>query len=266
MRRTVALTLFVVVLVSLPGAARANGDPASDVLYLQDTYLPYGPPSVEAATDLQAAVADANKAGYRTKVAVIAAPEDLGLVASLFGQPQVYARFLGAEIRTFFTGHLLVVMPHGFGIWFDRFDVEAQQKLLQEVQIESGDPDGLTKAAAAAVRLLAERDTSQPRIQDTNAPTPRARPATAKRGKTVRLTYTVSDDSGRSREEVRVYGVKLALLAVLRSPLEASNGAIDSVRWRVPKKLKAKTLRFCVVAIDPSGNQSRASCAAMKIT
>lgn len=266
MPRTVALTLFVVLLAVLPGAAQANGDPASDVLYLQDTYLPYGPPSETAAADLQTAVADANRAGYRTKVAVIAAPEDLGLVASLFGQPQVYARFLGAEVRTFFTGHLLVVMPQGFGIWFDRFDVAAQQKLLQEVQIESGDSDGLTKAAAAAVRLLAERDTSQPRIQDTRAPVPRARPAKAKRGTTARLTYTVVDDSGRSREEVRVYGAKLALLAVVRSPMEASNGSVDSVRWKVPKKLKAKTLRFCVVAIDASGNQSRASCAAMRIT
>jgi hypothetical protein len=264
--RTVALALLVALLIVLPGAARANGDPASDVLYLQDTYLPYGPPSEAAATDLQAAVADANKAGYRTKVAVIVAPEDLGLVASLFGQPRVYARFLGAEIRTFFTGHLLVAMPQGFGIWFDRFDVEPQQKLLREVQIESGDSDGLTKAAAAAVRLLAERDRSHARIQDLHAPVPQARPAKAKRGTTVRLFYTVIDDSGRSREEVRVYGVKLALLAVLRSPMEASNGSLDSVRWRVPRKPSAKALRFCVVAIDAAGNQSRASCASLKIT
>jgi hypothetical protein len=264
--RTVALTLLVALLAVLPGAARANGDPASDVLYLQDTYLPYEPPSEAAGSDLRAAVADANKAGYRTKVAVIAAPDDLGLVASLFGQPQVYARFLGAEIRAFFTGHLLVVMPQGFGIWFDRFDVEPQQKLLREAQIESGDSEGLTRAAAAAVRLLAERDTSRPRIQDPYAPVPRARPARAKRGTTVRLSYTVYDDSGRSREEVRVYGAKLALLAVLRSPMEASNGSVDSVRWRVPKKLRAKALRFCVVAIDAAGNQSRASCAALKIT
>jgi hypothetical protein len=266
LHRTVALTLLVALLAVLPGAARANGDPASDVLYLQDTYLPYGPPSEAAAADLQAAVAAANKAGYRTKVAVIAAPEDLGLVASLFGQPQVYARFLGAEIRTFFRGHLLVVMPQGFGIWFDRFDVEPQQKLLREMQIESGDSEGLTKAAAAAVRLLAERDTSHPRIQDLRSPVSRALPGKAKRGTTVRLTYTVYDDSGRSREEVRVYGVKLALLAVLRSPMEASNGSVDSVRWRVPKKLRAIALRFCVVAIDAAGNQSRASCAALKVT
>lgn len=265
MHRTVALALFVLLLAVFPGAARANGDPASDVLYLQDTYLPYQAPSEATAADLHAAVLEANNAGYRTKVAVIAAPEDLGLVASLFGQPQVYARFLGFEIRSFFTGHLLVVMPQGFGVWFDRFDVESQQKLLSEVQIESGDPEGLTKAAASAVRLLAERDTSRPRLQDLQAPVPRARPAKAKRGTTARLTYTVSDDSGRSREEVRVYGARLALLAVLRSPLEASNGSLDSVRWRVPKKLKAKTLRFCVVAIDAAGNQSKASCAALKI-
>jgi hypothetical protein len=257
--------LLVLLLALMPGAARANGDPASDVLYLQDTYLPYERPSEGVASDLQAAVADANKAGYRTKVAIIATPDDLGLVASLFGQPQVYARFLGAEIRSFFTGHLLVVMPQGFGIWFDRFDVKPQQVLLREVAIESGDPEGLTNAAAAAVRLLAQRDTSRPRIPDLLPPVPRARPATAKRGTSARLSYTVYDESGRSREEVRVYGAKLALLAVLRSPMEAAKGTVDSVRWRVPKRLQPRALRFCVVAIDAAGNQSRASCATLRI-
>lgn len=265
MSHAVSLVLVLVVMALVPGVAHANGDPASDVLYFQDTYLPYQPPSAEATADLTGAVADANKAGYRIKVAVIAALEDLGVVGSLFGQPQVYARFLGAEIRTFFTGHLLVVMPHGFGIWFDRFDVAEQQQLLREAQIEATDSDGLTKAAAAAVRLLAERDKSIPKVQDLAAPVPRALPARAKRGSTVLLSYTVRDDSGRSREEVRVYGAKLALLAVLRAPLGTAKGARESVRWRVPKKLRAKTLRFCVVAIDAAGNQSRASCAPLVI-
>jgi hypothetical protein len=248
-----------------PGAARANGDPASDVLYLQDVYLPYDRPSADAAADVQSAVADANTASYRTKVAVIAAPDDLGLISSLFGKPQIYARFLGAEIRSFFTGHLLVVMPQGFGVWFDRFDVAPQQKLLAEVRIESGDPDGLTKAAAAAVRLLQERDTSVPRITDVLPPVPRALSTSAKRGAAARLAYTVYDDSGRSREEVRVYGTKLALLAVLRDRMEPADGALDTVRWPVPKRLRAKRLKFCVVAVDPSGNQSRASCARLQI-
>lgn len=265
MSRALSLALPVVLLVLTPAVARANGDPASDVLYFQDTYLPYQPPSAEAAADLQIAVADANKAGYRMKVAVIAAPEDLGLVASLFGQPQVYARFLGAEIRTFFTGHLLVAMPHGFGIWFDRFDVAEQQKLLREIPIEAADSEGLTKAAAAAVRLLAERDKSIPRVQDLAPPIPRALPAKAKRGSTARLSYTVRDDSGLSREEIRVYGTKLALLAVLRAPMGRANGSRETVRWRIPKKLRARSLRFCVVAIDAAGNQSRASCAPLVI-
>jgi hypothetical protein len=250
----------------LCGAARANGDPASDVLYLQDVYLPYERPSADAAADLQSVVAEANRAGYRTKVAVIATPDDLGLVSSLFGKPEIYARFLGAEIRSFFTGHLLVVMPQGFGIWFDRFDISSQQKLLAEVRIDSGDSEGLTKAAAAAVRLLKERDTAVPRIKDVLPPVPKALATTAKRGAAARLAYTVYDDSGRSREEVRVYGTKLALLAVLRDKMERAQGALDGVRWPVPKRLRVKQLKFCVVAVDPAGNQSRASCASLQIT
>lgn len=256
-----AATLAVV-----PGSARADGDPASDVLYLQDTYLPYERPSAGAAADLEAAVVAANRAGYRTKVAVIASQDDLGLVSSLYGKPQIYARFLGAEIRTFFIGHLLVVMPQGFGIWFDRYDVAPQQKLVREVRIATGDPEGLTRAATAAVGLLEARDTSRPRIKDVYPPVPRALPAKASRGRNARLEYTVYDDSGRSREEVRVYGAKLTLLAVLRDPFEPAEGGVDSVLWRAPKSLKARQLKFCVVAIDRAGNQSRASCAALRIT
>ena len=264
--RVAWLVLLVLVLVLAPAAARADGDPASDVLYLQDVYLPYEQPSPAAGEDLQAAVADANKAGYRIKVAVIASPADLGLVGSLMNKPRVYARFLGAEVRSFFTGHLLVLMPSGFGFWYDRFDVTAQLSLLRGVHTASPDAAALTTAAAAAVRLLQAKDTSKPHVQDISAPAVRADPAAAKRGQVARLRFLVSDNSGRSREEVRVYGAGLALLAVLSDPMERAHGRRDEVTWRVPKSLRPRLLRFCVVAVDPSGNQSKASCAALHVT
>jgi hypothetical protein len=264
--RTLSAVRFALVVVALlvllaPGAARADGDPASDVLYLQDVYLPYERPSAEAAADLQAAIQDANKAGYRTKVALIASFEDLGVVSSLYGKPQVYARFLGAEIRSFFTGHLLVVMPQGFGAWFNRFDVTPQKTLLARVRIESGDSEGLAKAAAAAVRLLAAEDHSKPRIDDRSPPDVQALPATVKRGSVAHLRYVVSDNSGKSREEVRVYGAKLSLLAVIKDPLERADGRVDEVGWKTLHFPKPQHFRFCVVGIDGAGNQSKASCA-----
>jgi hypothetical protein len=264
--RAVAVVALAACLLALAaGSARADGDPASDVLYFQGVFLPYGNPPPASGPDLTAAVAEANKAGYRMKVAVIAAPVDLGLVASLIGKPQVYARFLGAEIRSFFTGHLLVVMQQGFGIWYDRFDVRSQQTLLREVKIENGDADGLTRAAAAAVRLLAARDTSKPTVRDPNPPIPKAFPAYATRGRTAHLDYSVFDDSGRSREEVRVYGAKLALLAILTDPMSPARGGPHRVTWRVPKTIRARLLKFCVVAVDPAGNQSKASCAPLHL-
>jgi hypothetical protein len=245
-------------------AARADGDPASDVLYFQDVFLPYQVAAAgEAAADLAGAVAEANKAGYKIKVAVIASPQDLGVMATIFGRPQLYARFLGAELRSFFTGHLLIVMGRGFGVWFNRFDVRPQLRLLREVKIESRDPVGLVRSAAKAVRALREKDKSIPRIYDVNPPEVLPVPVYGKRGPKVRLEFSVWDDSGRSRAEVRVYGARLALLAVLNDPMTKAIGPADlhSVVWHRPKTLRVRPLKFCVVGIDPSGNQSKANCA-----
>ena len=116
MRRLVAIALAAAAVAGLAGqAARADGDPASDVLYFQDVFLPYAKPSADAAAKLTATVASANKAGFRIKVAVIASEQDLGSVPSLFNRQDVYAHFLGVELKTFYTQRLLVVMPAGFG-------------------------------------------------------------------------------------------------------------------------------------------------------
>ena len=42
MRRAL-LTAVLIAALAIPAAARADGDPASDVLLLQDAYLPYSP-------------------------------------------------------------------------------------------------------------------------------------------------------------------------------------------------------------------------------
>jgi hypothetical protein len=100
----------------MPSPARADGDPASDVLLLQDVYLPYAPgvpaPLGKTITNL---LKTTRKAGFPLKVAVIADRKDLGAVPQFFGKPQSYAPFLQSEIAFNSKRPLLVVMPTGYG-------------------------------------------------------------------------------------------------------------------------------------------------------
>jgi hypothetical protein len=110
-----ALALAAVLLV--PSSASADGDPASDVLPLQDVYLPYAPgvpPELgRTITDL---LKDTRKAGFPLRVAIIAQQKDLGAVPQFFGRPQSYAPFLESEIAFNTKKPLLVVMPSGYGV------------------------------------------------------------------------------------------------------------------------------------------------------
>jgi len=103
----------------LPAArARADGDPASDVLAIQTLFLPAdaGVPFAQQ-TQLPALLSAAARSGYPIRVALIASRTDLGSVTELWRQPQTYAQFLGQELSLVYRGPLLVVMPNGFGLY-----------------------------------------------------------------------------------------------------------------------------------------------------
>jgi hypothetical protein len=262
--RRLLLSCALLAVLAAP-AARANGDPASDVLYFQDVYLPYTKPSAERAQELNDTVRDANRAGYRIKVAVIETAQDLGAVPSLFGKPGLYARFLGTEIRTFYTKNLLVVMPQGFGFYADGVATDKEEKLLAGMTVDAQDSDGLTAAATAAVKALHAAAGSKAGA-DRIAPKVKVYPASVRRGTVGTLRYAVSDNSGRTREILRVYGANYLLYATLARPFAAAKpGTVRVVKWRVPKSLKAGTLKLCVLAIDPAGNEAPSSCAALKV-
>jgi hypothetical protein len=99
--RRFGLTLGVLVAaVTVPGAAAANGDPASDVLQYRDVFFVSGsglPTTSDRIAQLTEVVKEAKRSGLRIKVALIGKPEDLGLVTQLWQQPQRYADFLGRE-------------------------------------------------------------------------------------------------------------------------------------------------------------------------
>jgi hypothetical protein len=252
-RATVLLGALVAALGA--AAALADGDPASDVLYARNVFLPFPAPRADAAAAIQTQVDAVYQHGYRIKVAVIASPNDLGAVPSLFGKPADYAHFLGAEIRTFFIGPLLVVMPAGFGIYDGGRSTSAEEQVLKSLQVTGQSADDLTSSATTAVgRLLGAGVLHS---KDILAPLAFALPSLGKRGRRTALKYLAFDDSGRVGVVIQVFAGRLAL-ATFRLPLRSGSPTQTSyVAWRVPLSPPSPQLQFCVTATDPSGNRSR---------
>jgi hypothetical protein len=254
--------LLPIALALLVGTARADGDPASDVLYFQDVFLPYPAPSPAAGQRLTAAVAESKGVHSPVKVAVIANSTDLGSIPSLFGRPQLYAQFLGTEIKPFFTHRLLVVMPSGFGVYENGRSTAPALHALRGLT-RGSTPDALVGAATAAVRRL----TAVPQAvkRDHTPPRAVALPASVVSGHTVSLRYRVTDDSGKARAVVRVYWAQNLLYASIETPYRTAKGALQSTSWRTPPGLSGRKFRFCVLASDHAGNVGIPGCAPLRI-
>ena len=101
MTRTAAGLLLALVLIILvrPSPARADGDPASDVLVSQALFLP-ADAAIPAREQLRlASLLDAARQnGLPVHLAIISSPSDLGAVSELWDRPRAYARFLGFEL------------------------------------------------------------------------------------------------------------------------------------------------------------------------
>jgi hypothetical protein len=164
--------LAALALLGAPAAARADGDPASDVLLSADAYLPYfPPPAKQLSATLVGLLKRTARNGYPMKVAVIAGRGDLGAYPDLFGQPQRYADLLSSEIAfSVRKPHLLVVMPGGFG--GENLGPKVDQALNGISLPASGDSDALASAAIQAVAKLASvngHPTPVPRVSATAA-------------------------------------------------------------------------------------------------
>jgi hypothetical protein len=150
-----AAVLALAVAALAPGA-RADGDPASDVLYTQGVFVPQDA-RVPAAdvTRLAALVRESRRAGYPVKVAIVASPYDLGSVTALWRRPQTYAHFLGVELSLLYRGRLLTVMPNGLGIYRNGKPVTRETAVLRGIAVDRGN---LAASALTAVRRLAAAD------------------------------------------------------------------------------------------------------------
>jgi hypothetical protein len=162
-RLLVALTalaagIAAVVVVALLAApiARADGDPASDYLLGQSTFIPFddGIPKAYAA-QLANTVAEAKARGYAIRVALIGTRYDLGSVTVLYNQPKRYARFLGQELFFVYKGRLLVVMPKGLAVSKAGKPLPAEQAVVDRIPAPGPGGAALAAAATQAVARLA---------------------------------------------------------------------------------------------------------------
>lgn len=154
MRSLVAMAALVMAIV--PASARADADPASDVLLGTSVFYPYSPAvSGSLQRSLNGLTTAAARAHFPIKVALIGSPVDLGAIPSFFGKPQPYASFLDQELGVIGTPHppLLVVMPHGYGVAGLRAPGKAAVSTLATPTGSGSNP--LAQAAIVAVRRLA---------------------------------------------------------------------------------------------------------------
>jgi hypothetical protein len=153
----VLLALLLTILVGLPPTqARADGDPASDVLVNQWLFL-----GADAAVPLPeqlrlvSLLGAARRAGVPIRVAIISSPSDLGAVSELWDQPRAYAGFLGYELSLTSRTRLIVVMPNGVGYYSPGHSATSIDDLVGRIPYgRSG--SALVSAARAAVMSVAD--------------------------------------------------------------------------------------------------------------
>jgi hypothetical protein len=89
-----------------------------------------------------------------------------------------------------------------------------------------------------------------------------AYPVTGRRGRLVKLTYRVRDNSGQTTEQISIHRGGSLLKKLGRTLRPTEDSVVYWLAWRAPR---GRLLgRFCVRAADGAGNAST-SCASLKI-
>jgi hypothetical protein len=155
MAKAVLILVAVATYLSLSPPVHAHGDPVSDQLLEGSIALPVNAKIDSVAVRrLATAVRDANQAGFRIKVAVVAEPADLGPLFDLFRRPQQFAESLGRDLFGY-RGGLLVVMPNGYGYVFDGARHRRSSRALAALPEPGQEPTNQAEAGRSAVRRLA---------------------------------------------------------------------------------------------------------------
>lgn len=161
-RATLVALAALLILTGKADLALADGDPASDTLYSGMVFYPYAPAvSSTSAAQLNSLLRRVNKKGFPIRVALIARFTDLGTVTSLFNQPQNYAQFLSSELKGWYSGPVLVVMPNGFGLAEQGYALPTTNLQGITVPTDNGS-DGLVAAAITAINALTHPSHASP--------------------------------------------------------------------------------------------------------
>jgi len=159
MRRRALLAAFVLAAIAVP-AALADGDPASDFLLSQSSFLsPYdGHISSAQQKRIEAMLQSAKEQGFPLRLAVIATRYDLGAVPILYRKPQTYAKFLAQEDYYFWKDELLVVMPNGYGLYKLKNLPPADKAVLAKLpKFDTTNGPALAAAAERGITALVAR-------------------------------------------------------------------------------------------------------------
>jgi hypothetical protein len=151
-------------------AARADGDPASDVLPSQTVF--YGSEldlKSKAAAQLPALLDEAKQAqGHETRVAILTAPEDMGEIQDLWEDQVSYGPLLGSEVAYVYRGRLLIVMPSGYAMFHIGHSSVREQRVLDKLPAPA-QPADMLPGAMKAVQALAAAEGKRLRIPDVAA-------------------------------------------------------------------------------------------------
>jgi len=150
------LALAVALAGTAAGTARADGDPASDVLLSDNVFLSYQSPYGSAeGRALEGLAKEAKQQHFPMRVAVITQLADMGSVGGLYGKAQRYADFLASEVAFVYRGTLVVVMngkPGGFGV-HGPGATPAARRALARMKLPGSSPTAAELARVAAVAM-----------------------------------------------------------------------------------------------------------------
>jgi hypothetical protein len=153
------LALACAVALACAPAARADGDPASDVLPSQTVF--YGSEidlKSKAAAQLPALLEAAKRAqGHETRVAILTVPEDMGEIQDLWEDQVGYGPLLGSEVAYVYRGRLLIVMPTGYAMFHIGHSSVREQRVLDKLPAPD-QPQDMLPGAIKAVQALAAAD------------------------------------------------------------------------------------------------------------
>jgi hypothetical protein len=159
MRRLLVVLLALLAVSVTAPPAFADGDPASDILTMQNVFYPYMPKVSPPVREQLTALADAVRArGVPVKLALIASTLDLGAQGVRFDHPASYAELLGLEIEITGRHELTVdVMPDGVGVYrYNDAHLAPFRAAIADIRPTDGhDSDALARAGGRALIAIA---------------------------------------------------------------------------------------------------------------